>query len=134
MELEWRLKVFSRTSNLRFWIAPHQGTLSCFHILKLTWHMLSIVYKVGPFNFFHCIHSYFHHVSQLTKKMHCCLIFCLFFKTSIARGRLVWMKFIMGCIHFNIALLILVSFQLCPRLLHLSNLFLILFSIKLSLM
>ena len=37
--------------------------------------MLSIVYELGPFNFFHCVHSYFHHVIQLTKKMHCCLIF-----------------------------------------------------------
>ena len=29
VELEWRLKVFPRASNLLFWISSHQGTLSC---------------------------------------------------------------------------------------------------------
>ena len=36
VELEWRLKVFPSTSNLLFWISPHQGTLSCSQILKIT--------------------------------------------------------------------------------------------------
>ena len=36
VELEWRLKVFPRTSNLLFWISPHQGMLSCSQILKIT--------------------------------------------------------------------------------------------------
>ena len=34
-----------------------------------------------------------------------------------------WMKFMMGCIYFTIALLILMSFQLCPKILHLSSLY-----------
>ena len=45
------------------------------------------------------------------------------FRTSIAGGWLVWMKFMMGCIYFTIALLILMSFQLCPKILHLSSLY-----------
>ena len=36
VELEWRLEVFPRTSNLLFWISPHQGTLSYSQILKIT--------------------------------------------------------------------------------------------------
>ena len=36
VELEWRLKVFPRTSNLLFWILPHQGMLYCSQILKIT--------------------------------------------------------------------------------------------------
>ena len=36
VELEWRLEVFSRTSDLWFWNSPHQGTLSYSWILKFT--------------------------------------------------------------------------------------------------
>ena len=36
VELKWRLKVFPSTSNLLFWISPHQGMLSCSQILKIT--------------------------------------------------------------------------------------------------
>ena len=56
-ELEWRLKLFSRTSNLWFWISPHQGTLSCSYILKLTQHMLSIANEVDLL-IFRCVHAY----------------------------------------------------------------------------
>ena len=52
VELEWRLKVFSRTSDLQFWIPPHQGTHSYSQILKLTYHILSFSNKVDLFNFF----------------------------------------------------------------------------------
>ena len=59
VELEWRLKVFSRTSDLWFWISLHQGTLSCSYILKLTKHMLSIANEIDPL-IFRCVHAYFH--------------------------------------------------------------------------
>ena len=46
VELEWRLKVFSSTSNLSFWISPHPGTLTCSWILKFAWYILSIANEV----------------------------------------------------------------------------------------
>ena len=48
VELEWRLKVFLRTSNLLFWVSPHQDTLSCSQILKITLCMLSIMNEIDP--------------------------------------------------------------------------------------
>ena len=36
VELEWRLKVFPSTSNLCYWISPHQDIISCSYILKFT--------------------------------------------------------------------------------------------------
>ena len=51
MELVWRLKVFSGTSNLWFWISPYQGTLSCSYILKPTQYMLSIANEVDSLIF-----------------------------------------------------------------------------------
>ena len=54
VELEWRLKVFPRTSDLWFWIPPHQGTHSYSQILKLTYHTLSFSNEVDPFNFSLC--------------------------------------------------------------------------------
>ena len=44
--MEWKLKVFRNTSNIWFWISPHQGTLSCSYILKFTQYMLSIANEV----------------------------------------------------------------------------------------
>ena len=51
VKLEWRLKVFSSTSNLWFWISPHQGTLTYSWILKFAKYMLSIVNEVYPLIF-----------------------------------------------------------------------------------
>ena len=45
VELEWRLKVFPRTSDLRFWISPHQGTHSCSQILKLTYRCAKYIFR-----------------------------------------------------------------------------------------
>ena len=43
--------MFPSTSNLCFWISPHQGTFSCSYTLKFTKYMLSIANEVNPLIF-----------------------------------------------------------------------------------
>ena len=54
VELEWRLRMFPSTSNLWFWISPHQGILSYSYILKFTQYMLLIANEVNSL-IFHCV-------------------------------------------------------------------------------
>ena len=42
VELEWRLRLFSSTSNLWFWISPQQGTLSLFLYFEI--YIVHVIY------------------------------------------------------------------------------------------